>query len=173
MKNLRMLLLPLCAAACLAQTPSVKERKVEEIFKLAQMDSVLKQSIEMAGSQMQNAALQQLLGIEMTPKQRQIVDEFRGKINAVVAQGLSWDKIKPGFVKLYVDAFTEDELDGMIAFYRSPAGQAMVAKTPKLMSDASAITQERMLAMQSDVRRLMDDLHQRLNAESSADTPAK
>ena len=34
----------------------------------------------------------------------------------------------PDLVKLYSDAYSENELDGILAFYRTPAGRAMLAK---------------------------------------------
>ncbi len=35
------------------------------------------------------------------------------------------------FVPIYMDVYTDEELDGMITFYSSPVGQSMVEKTPE------------------------------------------
>ncbi len=58
------------------------------------------------------------------------------------------DALKPLFLKVYMDTYTEEELDGILAFYKSPAGQAFVAKTPQLMQRSMQLMQEQMANVQ-------------------------
>jgi hypothetical protein len=83
------------------------------------------------------------------------VDELQRKLGDVIASTLDWQKLKPAYVKLFAEAYSEIELDDLIAFYRSPTGQAMVSKTPALMTKSTEIVRERMLAAQSQVQQLM------------------
>lgn len=43
-----------------------------------------------------------------------------------------WPSVRPGVVKYVAGIFTEDELRGILAFYKSPAGQAFLTKEPKI-----------------------------------------
>jgi hypothetical protein len=48
-------------------------------------------------------------------------------------------------IQVYSKFFTEDELKDLIAFYKSPTGQKMVAVTPELLSESMAKTSEALL----------------------------
>lgn len=62
--------------------------------------------------------------------------DFQTKVEAVINNAMGWDKLRPLYIKLYMDAYTEEELDGIVTFYKSPAGQAMVSKSFGLVADA-------------------------------------
>jgi hypothetical protein len=49
-----------------------------------------------------------------------------------------------GMVNVYASLFTVDELKGMAAFYGSPAGQALVAKTFELQQKSGEVLQKQM-----------------------------
>ena len=80
---------------------------------------------------------------------------MQDKVASMVSDAVAWDKLKPAYLKLYLDAYSEEELDGIIAFYKSPAGQAMVTKSPSLMAQASDIVRERITDVQPELTRLM------------------
>ena len=164
MKVLRLLLIPVFACICVAQAPDAKKAKVEELFRLTQLDQILGQSLANARNQIQSGAMQQLAGGELTAKQRELLTDFQNKMMDLLTQTLAWNKLEPDMAKLYMDAFTSEELDSAIAFYRSPAGQAMVQKTPQLMTQASTITQQHLQGMQGDLKKMMDDLREKLAA---------
>ncbi len=42
---------------------------------------------------------------------------------------------------IYVRILTEEELDAMLAFYRSPAGQSMLKKMPEMMAETLPLSQ--------------------------------
>jgi len=55
---------------------------------------------------------------------------------------LSWDKMKEDYIAVYANTFTDDELKNCIAFYRSSAGQALIAKQPEVTKQFSAVNQK-------------------------------
>ena len=40
--------------------------------------------------------------------------------------------MQPGITDIYVKAFTEEQLDGIIAFYKTPAGAALLTTMPDI-----------------------------------------
>jgi hypothetical protein len=58
---------------------------------------------------------------------------------------------------LYADTYTEQEMDGIIAFYKSPAGEAMLAKTPAIMAKANELVQQQMATVMPEIQKLIKD----------------
>jgi hypothetical protein len=75
----------------------------------------------------------------------------------VLADGFGWNRLEPDYARLYEATYTEDEIDGILAFYKSPSGQAMVEKSPMLVKQSSALVQERMKAVMPQLQQLMKD----------------
>ncbi len=134
-----------------------KEAKVEEFFRLAKMDETLRHTLDLVAAQMKSGAIQQIMGAKTSPDVKKSMDEMQDKLMVILSDAISWDKIKPDYVKLYADAYTEDELDGIVAFYKSPAGQAMVANTPVMMNKANVLVEERLKAAAPQIQKLILD----------------
>ena len=65
--------------------------------------------------------------------QQMVLNRYRDKMTAMLHEELSWDKYEPIILKIYEETFTQEEIDGMIAFYKTRAGQAVVNKMPIVM----------------------------------------
>jgi len=110
----------------------------------ANVDQMLKQSMAQAAQ-----------GKNFTPAQQAVMDGMPAKFAAVMRDELSWDNMRPIYVKLYAENFTEEEVQGFIAFYRTPVGLAMVNKMPQVMQQSMAITQGRMGPMMERLKAVM------------------
>jgi len=107
-------------------------------------------------AQIQKMSEQQLAGVTLDDDQQKAFDEFRQKLVDLIRASASWKAMEPDFVKLYSDAYSENELDGILAFYRTPAGRAMLAKTPELTERSIAISQQRMAELTPKIQALLD-----------------
>ena len=111
------------------------------------------------------ASLQALLGDErITPAQQQILDDMRAKTAALFKAQMSWDLLEPLFMEAYSKNFTQSELDGMIAFYRSAPGQAMIAKMPLVMQHTMQSIQGQIKAMRPKLEQYQQDAATQLAA---------
>jgi len=85
--------------------------------------------------------------------------------------------MKPVMVQAYTETYTDQELDGILNFYRSPAGQAMVAKSPELMSKTRTAMMQQIGALQPQVEQLTKDFAEKMKqpapAPSAPTPPAK
>ena len=54
---------------------------------------------------------------------------------------MSFEVLADDYALLYADAYTEEELRGLIAFYRTPLGQRVVETTPELTAAGMALGQ--------------------------------
>jgi len=134
-----------------------KTAKVEELFRLTKIDQLLRQSLTLAAEQVKSGLIQQIMGVKLSPDMQKEVGAMQDKVAGIVSDAVAWDKLKPPYLKLYLDAYSEEELDGIVAFYKSPAGQAMVTKTPELMTKASDIVRQKIAEVQPDLAKIVSD----------------
>lgn len=133
-----------------------KQAKVKELFAVMHMDHNLDRMMSAMQRQVQVTA-QSAPGAEtLTPEKKKLQDEFVTNSMKVVEANFGWTVLEPAYVKLYSDTYTEAELDGILAFYKSPAGQAMLAKTPELASGVMEIVHSRMGDFQPKMEALQE-----------------
>lgn len=85
------------------------------------------------------------------------MEERQKHLFALVAETTSWKHMKPVFVRAYADTFTETELDGIIAFYATPAGKAMITKQPSLNTKIMGTVQEQMQDLMPKIEAIMKE----------------
>ncbi|HMD58738.1 MAG TPA: DUF2059 domain-containing protein [Steroidobacteraceae bacterium] len=96
-------------------------------------------------------------GRQLTPEQQKIVDDMRAKMVALVKDSMNWDAFEPKMEEIYRKSFSQSEMDGMIRFYRSPAGRAVIAKMPVVMQNTMQVMQEMMADLMPKVQELAKD----------------
>ena len=63
-------------------------------------------------------------------EQEKIFDNLKLKIVEIIDSEFAWAKFEPIYLNIYKTSFTQNEIDGMLAFYKSQAGQAVITKMP-------------------------------------------
>jgi hypothetical protein len=133
-----------------------RKAKAEEVLKLTNSEQMMKQMIDRARA-MQTARASKL---DLPEDQKAQAEALQNKIMQVISDRMSWEKLKPQFVQIYADTYTDEELDGIVAFYKSPAGQAMLAKMPEIMTKSMKVAQDAMQGVEADIRRITDEAKQ-------------
>ena len=77
------------------------------------------------------------------------------RIFSFVEVEMSWQKIKGDFAQIYAEALTPEEIKGIIAFYKSPAGQAFLDKQPVIQQKAMLMQQKMMMSMMPKIQALI------------------
>jgi hypothetical protein len=129
-----------------------KTAKIEEMLRLTKTDEMMQQVM----SQMKAMNLQQLQK-NLAPDEKAQAAEMQQKIFDLVNAKMSWEKFKPAIVQIYAEVYTDEELDGILAFYRSPAGHAMIEKMPQLMSRTMAVAQKLMGDIQPEIEKMVKE----------------
>jgi hypothetical protein len=107
------------------------------------MDQILTNMDQEIKAGMQRGLQQSLRGREPAAEQRAEVDKFQKKLMGIMRDELTFDKVKDIYVRVYRETFTQEEVNGLITFYKSPAGKAYVEKVPSVMQRAGAEMQSR------------------------------
>ncbi len=133
-----------------------KQAKVKELFTLMHIDHSLDRMRSSMQQQVQLTAKNAPGTEQMTPEKKKIQQEFVDNSMKVVDQDFSWTVLEADYVKLYANTYTEQELDGILAFYKSSAGQAMLIKTPELSAGTMQIVHSRMGDFQPKMQSLQE-----------------
>lgn len=112
------------------------------------------------------ASKQALQGKEPTPKQQKAIANMKTKMNALIQTELAWAKIEPVYIRLYKDTFTEEEVSGMLAFYKTPAGQAVIQKMPGLMQKTMGEMQNISIGMAPKMQKIHEQFMADMGAAS-------
>ena len=131
--------------------------KVHELFEVIKLDELTTQTVNQVVSQMNATMMQRMAGINISDSERKKIDDFYAQIKQIMTGALAWKSLEPEYAKLYADAYTEQQLDDLLAFYKSPTGQVVVEKTPVLLQGTAAIRQQRIVAVAPDLQKVFKD----------------
>jgi hypothetical protein len=136
-----------------------KLAKIEELFNVMRIEQMLPQMTQQIMAQIQSMMAAQAKNSNLPPDAAPKVEEMQKKIIALVNEKMSWQKMKPVYVKVYGDTYTEEELGGIVDFYKSPAGQAFVKKTPLLTQNIMQSMQGIMGDTMAEIPRMLDEIN--------------
>lgn len=146
------------------------EASVRELFRTMNtrgiIDSARAQTESSSGAMLGAA----LTGRQLNEQQRQILRDGQQQIMALVSEQLDWNTLEPLMVEVYRDHFTQQEIDQMLKFYRSPAGQMVIAKLPAATQDMMQKIQGRIQALGPRIAELRKETAAKV--KSAADEPA-
>src|SRR5262245_13533873 len=101
----------LACPAALADEASHR-RAVENLLKAMGVEKQLQTSIDQT--------------LDMQVKANPQIAPLRPTLKEFFTKHMSWSSLKGDFIKMYSDAFSEDELNQIRKFYETPAGKKMV-----------------------------------------------
>lgn len=171
MKTLRLItfvVLAICMAASARADESSKRAKVHELFAVLHTDQTVDQVMNTVMKQVSANTAQMTGATELPPEAKAKLDDFQKQVFALVSNQVGWQAMEPEYTELYVQTYTEQELDGILAFYKSPEGASMIAKTPGLVEKSVALSQERMKAVMPQLMQLLQEFAKRMKSPAPA-----
>src|SRR3984893_10089434 len=137
------------------------EQSVNEMLKLMQLENLLKSALKQMNEGMEKGMEASMgkatSGRDLTAAQKAEVEDFRKKFKTTMVEELSIDKITSIYAQTYRQTFTQEEVNGVIAFYKSPAGKAVTEKNPDVMRKAAGLTEARITVMTQKLDRMQFD----------------
>jgi len=68
---------------------------------------------------------------------------------------MSWNSLKGEFLKLYLETFTQSEVEDLVVFYKTPTGRKSIRLMPEMMAQGAAIGQKRVQANLPELQSLI------------------
>ena len=152
------------AQAALAQDAKPSEASVRQLFEVMHSSKLLEAYMTQIDSTVRASMQQALAGQQLNPKQKKILDDMGRQIDSLVKAQLNWPAIEPLMIDVYRNTFSQHEVDGMLAFYRSEAGQAVIAKLPTATQQSMTGIQGHAQALTPRIVQLEKDTAARLKA---------
>jgi hypothetical protein len=149
-----------------------KQAKVHELFQTMHMERTMQQMMDQMTTFMQQQfqqAIQELPGADtLTPAQKKLTDDYMGRTMKLATDEMGWKTMEPEYTKIYASTYTEEEIDGILTFYKSPAGQAMLNKTPQLSAASMQIVQTKVGQLQPKVKAMQEEYMEQMKAAGTA-----
>jgi uncharacterized protein len=139
-----------------AETPAVSshEQAARELYDLVGGAK----AVEMGAEAM-------LAVVRKQPEMAPYEDVFRSWYKKVFADG----ELEREVPKLYVASFTEEDLRGLMAFYRTPLGQKALTRMPELMKQAAELGAQIAQKHQGELKEMLEQArHEHESAKEQA-----
>ncbi|MFC5499465.1 DUF2059 domain-containing protein [Caenimonas terrae] len=143
------------AAAAYAAPPS--QESVEQLLAATRAEATIDAMFSSLEPMMRQSMQQATQGKPLSAQQQRVLDAVPPRFAAIIRQELGWQKMKPLYVQIYQETFEQQEVDGMLAFYASPAGQAFVNKMPVVMQKSMALSQQMMKSVLPRMQQAMKE----------------
>jgi hypothetical protein len=169
MRKLGKLLITLAACGVLlrAQTPPpkispAKAALIEEMIDETKPDAIIQQSLgqmKAAFSQSFESGFnsQVTQNHEDPAKYQKELRAFEDKMFGLISDRMSWARLKPKFIVMYDETFTQQELSDIVAFYKTPSGKSLLRKLPELMTKGSQVGQQEMMGVVPEIQQMTKD----------------
>lgn len=114
--------------------------------------------VEQAAEQVKGRLLSRFAELAATSPDPDAVQQGKERAAALIDQEFAWDKLKADYINMYVDFFTEDELQAIVDFTKSPAGRKLQDVTPALVMKSRLIGQQHSKQVLPEVEKIIEQL---------------
>lgn len=166
-----------CTAAALAMAASCvsaaqpSQESIETLLTLTRSEQLIEKSSADLEKYMRAGVAAGLGGRQPDAREQQILDKMVRDSATVLREALDWPSMRAFMTSLYAQQFSQEEVDGLIAFYRSPAGEALVNKMPLVMDATMANTQQRMAAVAPRLQAISEQARKELREAGARPAP--
>ncbi len=127
---------------------SSRAEAAEELLKTLKMEMLLQKTIE----QMLDVQLQQNPAIK---PYKHVMLQFMNKY-------MGYNSLKNDLIKIYADAFNENELNELKIFYETPVGQKALEKVPELSAKGAMIGHARLQKHKGELEEMIKKESERI-----------
>lgn len=106
--------------------------------------------------------IESMLHVQLS--QNPALQPFEKTMRTFLNKYMSGESLKEAFIDIYVETFTEKELDELNAFYRTPTGQKSLKESPAMMAKGAAIGQKRVQENISELQLMIQEEAKRIQA---------
>ena len=151
------LILFVLASSLAARADDASHRaKAQEMMSILQSQQMVKNVADGLKNQFTEAG-KNVIGVNPTAEKQAHAAEFVKRAGQMIDTQMSWSVLQPAFTDIYVKNFTEEQLNGIIAFYKSPAGLALLTTMPTVNNQISQFGNQKINDLKPQLKQLYDD----------------
>lgn len=163
------LLLFASVPAAPAQEAPPSDASLHELIEISGAAKMLDELRPQLEAMLEQAFQQALEGKALGAEQERILRDMRAELTALVLEDLSWARYEPMIIEIYRKSFSQAEIDGMVAFYRTDTGRAVLAKMPVVMQHTMTLMKDNMAQLMPRLEAIQRRALERLKALEAAD----
>lgn len=155
--------LVLGAAICMpAFAQQASKESVKELLKITKSEQLIDQMSEQMNMMMSSSIEQMTQGQNLTTKQELAIINYSQELAKIMQQDLTWAKLEPDMIKIYAEEFTQQEINGMLEFYKTPVGQSTINKMPIIMQKSMQIGYKQMNEVTPKIMKAVEKLEKEM-----------
>lgn len=144
------------------QAEPASETAIRALLEATQARQLVESVQGQVEKQMQDSSQALLAGRRLNAKEEAALHTMQTKMAAVMRDELSWARMERIYVTLYRETLSEEEVAGMLAFYQTPAGQAVIRKMPLMMQKVMDQMQGFMASASPKLRQIQQEFAQEM-----------
>jgi hypothetical protein len=153
--------LALCLPTAARADEASHRAKAQELMTLLHTENVVQQNADKMMKSV-TAVADKTAGPDPTPDTKAKVADFEKRAQEMIDAQIGWKAMQDQLVDIYEKAFTEEQLDVILAFYKSPAGVALLTGMPEVSSQIGQLGNSRVQALQPRLQQSFTDLKKNL-----------
>jgi hypothetical protein len=169
MKKTIVFLILAVATALRGQAAPAETASIDRLLVLAKTETASEMIVSQIDKGVTMGVQNALKGQAPTAADQVVIDSVRKQIRAAVNDTLSWPKLKGLYEKAYADTFSQEEIDGLIAFYSSPTGKAFADKEPLIAQQVNGAVQGQMAPLVMKISPIIQEAMQKLQSAHAGD----
>jgi len=162
-----LILVALCCQVAYPMDTSPSDASIKELLEVAQARKLLDTLMSQMDTIMKNAMQTATQGQPVPPDVQKIFDRCCADVVSTMQEQFTWDKLEPMYIRIYKKSLSQQEVDGMIAFYRTPTGQAVLTKMPAIMENSMNEVMQMMGPMMQRIERMQRDVIAEIQAKKT------
>jgi hypothetical protein len=165
------ILLIVTGSLALAAGNPPSEASVKQLLEVTQVHKLLDSTMSQMDSFMKNAMQQATQGQPVSPQIQKHIDKETSEMMKVMKEELSWEKLEPMYVRVYQQSFNQDEVNGLVALYKTSSGQVLINKMPVVMQNTFTEMQKMMGPLMQRIQRTQQEIVAEIQAEKGKNGP--
>ena len=127
-----------------AETPS--SASIEQLIDITDSKQQYEQELQYS-EQSYNDMMQQLIDSQknyLAKKDQEKFKTLQKEMLALMMKESQWEHIKPTMIQIFQEVYTQEEVNSMIEYYKTPIGRSILKKMPLVTEKNNAFLQQQM-----------------------------
>lgn len=146
----------LVSGTAYAEQPT--EQSVKEFLDVSKGKETFQQIEKQLDNMLENFNREADSGKTADLQKQKAVEKFKARVLSIRNETMDWDKLVSMFIGIYQESLSQEEIDGLIQFYRSPVGQTYLTKMPQIMLKTNQQIQVTLLPMMDKIKSARQEL---------------
>jgi len=158
MKLTHITLAALVFSSFFSQAEPAKRETIEQVLKATDAPAMLDYAY---------AQMEQMVQANQTNPNDALSQQQQREMQQLFRSEMSWSQLEEPIIAVYAQVFSEDEMQSILDFYQSPAGQKLVKRQPELVQQSMQMMQTLMQGMMPKIQAIAEKHAKERAAQSS------